>query len=506
MRLKNILMISALAVALSAQTFADNLVIMHTNDVHGHIRPDRVQDRGGMVRAKAVVDSIRKAEKHTLLLDAGDDVQGYMYFSLFGGRVEYEMMNRMGYDVVTIGNHEFDNGMDSLKRNYDILKADVVCANYGFKGTVLEDRVKPYTIRTVDGKRFAIIGLGAQPEGLIIAANYAGMTYRKPIAVADSIAKSLKAKGKADYAIALSHIGYRGSLPDMECDSLMALRTEAIDLIVGGHSHTVIDPKTGNHQYIFKNKVGRNVLVTQTGNYASNLGKITINLDDLSQLPKSELIPIDARYDGRLDEATDEWLKGYDKAVEEIMAYRIAESTMDMPKGSDALRNWVADMMYEMAPAITSLPVDLAITNSGGIRRPLYKGDVTLGQVMSMLPFTNSLQVLEMDGATLLNCLDEIAAIGPQAVSRQLEFTIRNGKATGVKLNGKAVDPKRIYRVVTIDYVAAGNDNLVSFRKGKKVAESKQYLKYDAIDYLKRLDAEGGKVAAPVEARIRVAD
>ncbi len=171
MRLKNILMISALAVALSAQTFADNLVIMHTNDVHGHIRPDRVQDRGGMVRAKAVVDSIRKAEKHTLLLDAGDDVQGYMYFSLFGGRVEYEMMNRMGYDVVTIGNHEFDNGMDSLKRNYDILKADVVCANYGFKGTVLEDRVKPYTIRTVDGKRFAIIGLGAQPEGLISATN-----------------------------------------------------------------------------------------------------------------------------------------------------------------------------------------------------------------------------------------------------------------------------------------------------------------------------------------------
>ncbi len=122
------------AIALLAATFAtaENLVILHTNDTHSNIRPERLDKPGGMVRAKVAIDSIRKAEEHVLLLDAGDDVQGHMYFPLFGGRVEYEMMNRMGYEMTTIGNHEFDNGLDSLANCYRLLECPVVNANYDF--------------------------------------------------------------------------------------------------------------------------------------------------------------------------------------------------------------------------------------------------------------------------------------------------------------------------------------------------------------------------------------
>lgn len=154
------LMAAAILTCSAAGASADELVIMHTNDVHGNVRPARPRNRGGMLRTKVAIDSIRNAEEHTLLLDAGDDVQGSLYFTLFGGRVEYEMMNRLGYDMVTIGNHEFDNGMDSLRRNYDILKTPVLNANYDFSGTPLEGRIQPYAIRTFDDRKIAVIGIG----------------------------------------------------------------------------------------------------------------------------------------------------------------------------------------------------------------------------------------------------------------------------------------------------------------------------------------------------------
>ena len=166
---------------------AERLVILSTNDTHSQIVPDAA-NQGGILRRRALVDSIRGAEKNVLLLDAGDDVQGQMYFTLFKGEVEYEMMNRMGYDAATIGNHEFDNGIESLADNYRRVEFPVINANYGLKETALSDLVKPYIIRNFHGKRFAVIGVGANPDRLVIANNYKGMTYRDPMALA-SIAR-----------------------------------------------------------------------------------------------------------------------------------------------------------------------------------------------------------------------------------------------------------------------------------------------------------------------------
>lgn len=482
---------------------AGKLVIMHTNDVHGNVRPERAKDRGGMLRAKVAIDSIRRAEAHTLLVDAGDDVQGFMYFTLFGGKVEYEMMNRMGYEVTTIGNHELDNGLDSLRRNYGILQAQVVNANYDFRGTPLEGRVQPFVIKYYEGKKIAIIGAGCDPQGMIVPKNYKGMGYRYPVELVDSIAGTLKAERRADYAIMLSHIGYQAEEDGLPCDSAAALSTRHIDLIIGGHSHTEIDPAKGNHQFVFTNGAGKRVLVAQTGCYGASIGKITVDLDHLDALPEYELLPVDSRYDGRYDEAAEAWLKPYDRAVEELMSRVIGRSAESMAADSNELRNWVADVLYEVGSKLCDLPVDAAITNKGGIRQPMPGGDVTQGQIMTMVPFPNCVLVMEMAGTTLQRCLDDVARTGGQAVSRQISFKAKGGKAVDARVGGRAIEPGRTYRIVTIDFVAEGGDRLDSFLDGKIVARSDRFMKFDYIDYVKALTAAGKTIQADHAVRMK---
>lgn len=503
MKPNRILALCAVIALAATGMVADNLVILSTNDVHGNIRPERIDKPGGLVRAKVLVDSIRKAEQHVLLLDAGDDVQGFMYFSLFGGRVEYEMMNRMGYELTTLGNHEFDNGLDSLARNYDLLDIPVINANYNFDNTPLKRRVKPYTIKHYRGRRIAIIGVGANPESLVSEPNYAGMTYREPAALADSIAGALKASGKADYAILLSHCGYRPGAKGLPSDSVTALTTRNIDIIIGGHSHTSIDPVAGNHQYLFTNLAGRTVLVTQNKNEGVTMGKITINLDNLNEVPGYELLPVDNRYDGRLDEATERWLKPYDEKVDSIMKVVIGHSESEMQTRTDEIGNWVSDAMMQIGQRLFGGEIDCAVTNKGGIRKPIYAGDVTLGQVMSMVPFTNTIQLLEMDGETLQKCLDAVAQTGGQCISDEIRFTAKGGKAQNVRIGGKALNKKQTYRIVTIDYIAAGNDHLEPFSEARVVATSDRFLKYDIVDYIKSMTAKGQTIKADPTARMK---
>ena len=503
MRLSKLALYCAIGL-FSTSAIADNLVILHTNDTHSYIRPEKLGKPGGMVRAKVAIDSIRQAEQHVLLVDVGDDVQGTMYFPLFGGRVEYEMMNRMGYEMTTIGNHEFDNGVDSLARNYGILECPVVNANYDFSSAnaYLAGRIKPYEIRNYRGKRLAFIGIGADPHSLIVEANYKGMTYREPMTLADSIAGALKASGKADYAVVLSHVGYRPAEAGLPSDSVMALTSRNIDIIIGGHSHTSIDPQKGNHQYLFKNAAGRTVLVAQNANNCPTIGKITIDLDNLDKVPGYELLPVDSRYDGRLDAATEGWLADYDKTVERIMSEIVATADEDMERGSTAMQNWVSDALAEIGTKIYGSAVDGAVTNKGGIRTDLTRGDVSTGQLLNLVPFSNTVTVLEMDGATLQQCLDDVAATGGQCVSQSISFTIRNKKAANARINGKKIEPKKIYHIATIDYVAAGNDRLFSFAKGKDVAHSDQFMKYDIIDLVKALTADGKTIKADHKERM----
>lgn len=488
MKIKNIIIAGLSAIFLCQPATADDLVIMHTNDVHGNIVPEKTKYAGGLARRKVVIDSIRNTEEHSLLVDAGDDVQGFLYFTAFGGEVEYGGMNKLGYDIVTIGNHEFDNGLEALAKNYKILKAEKICANYNFDKTPLKGITKEYVIKKFDNKKIAFIGVGCQPEGMILPGNRIGMEYKDAAFVADSIATMLKSKGEADYVIVLSHIGYTTSRPNLPCDSILALNSKDIDIIIGGHSHTRIDSKSNNHQSLFKNKVGKTVLVAQTGSNGEYLGKITIDLDDLDETPKSELIKIDARYDDRTDPRIAEWLAPYDKGVEKMKRIIIGKSMAEYPnRGTNPLSNWVADKIYEIGQTVTDKHIDFAIGNKGGIRKPLPKGDISLGLIHTMLPFENYVNVIELDGKSIIDAFDIMASRDGDAVSKHIKATFKNKKTTEILINGKPINPNRTYIIATISYLYEGGDNMEPLTKAKLIGKTEVSLKYSMIDIIKEM-------------------
>ena len=478
---------------------ADELVIMHTNDVHGYVDPEKPTDMGGFLRRKVLVDSIRGAEKHTLLVDAGDDVQGYMYFTLYGGKVEYTLMDRLGYDIVVPGNHEFDNGMEALKANYSLLNADRICANYDFTGTVLEGVFQPYTIKTFDGKRIAFIGVGCQPKGMISDANIEGVEYSDAMAVADSVAGALKSGKKADYAVVVSHIGYYGS-KGLPSDSLLAATSRNVDVIIGGHSHTLVNPKNPNPPCHIKNAVGKTVLVAQTGKLGQYLGKVTIDLDNLSATPDYELLPVDSRYDNRIDASLNEWLKPYRAGVDERMNKAIGTCEADM--SGDALINWVADLVYDLGSEMTDYKVDMAVINKGGIRRPMLRGGVSQGLIETMLPFNNRVVLLEIDGKSLQEGFDVMASRGGDGISMQASAGMKDGKAVDVMIGGKPLDPNKTYLIATIDYLAGGGDYMQSFTRAKLVDASTHVLKEDAVAYVKAMAAKGNTIKPDMTKRM----
>ena len=251
------------------------ITILHTNDVHSHIDPFGPEDgrnanKGGVARRATLVNSIRKENPNTLLLDAGDIFQGTPYFNYYGGELEFKLMSMLNYDLATIGNHDFDNSIDGLYAQLPHAKFEFVSANYDFSNTVMDTHVKPYKIFTKDGIKIGIFGLGIQLDGLVDKRMYKETVYNDPIEVAQDMSSILKEEQKCDLVICLSHIGYYyDKFPERVSDLNLAKATKDIDLIIGGHTHTFLPKPT-----IEKNSAGKNILINQVGCYGLYLGKI----------------------------------------------------------------------------------------------------------------------------------------------------------------------------------------------------------------------------------------
>ncbi len=265
---------------------AERIVILHTNDTHSQIDAydashKRYGNMGGVVRRMALIDSIRAAEPYVLLVDAGDAVQGKPYFNIFGGEVEFEVMNAMRYDVRTLGNHEFDAGMENLARLVAKSPSDFIASNYDLSRTPLAGLVKEFVIKEVAGVRMGFFSLNVNPEGLIPAKLCEGLVYHNPIETANRMAKFLRNEG-ADIVVALSHLGYTTENEANPTDSEVAQQSAGIDIIIGAHSHTKIDPAVidanpnSTIQYRVKNKEGKEVLIAQTGEGGAYLGYIVV--------------------------------------------------------------------------------------------------------------------------------------------------------------------------------------------------------------------------------------
>lgn len=247
------------------------IVILATNDTHSRIEPLPDTDKnysgmGGVEARAAIIDEIRRLNKNVLLFDAGDFVQGTPYFNLFHGRVEARVMDIMKYDAGTLGNHEFDYGLDTLKMIINNLNYPIINCNYDFSNTVLKGKVKPYIILKRFGLKIGLIGVGVDPEGLIQKDKYEGMIYKPANSTVNFYAKILKESKKCDMVICLSHIGY----PD---DIKLAEQSRYLDVIIGGHSHTYMEKPD-----IRRNADGKDIYIFQTGKNGAYLNKFDVDL------------------------------------------------------------------------------------------------------------------------------------------------------------------------------------------------------------------------------------
>jgi 5'-nucleotidase len=284
-----LLSLSGLSLSSFSTVKEKKITILHTNDVHSHIDPfpvdhPRNPSMGGVAKRANIIEQIRKEEVNVLLLDAGDVFQGTPYFNYYGGELEFKLMSMMKYDLATLGNHDFDNGIDGFYAQLPHANFEFVSANYDFKNTELNGIVKPYKTFIKDEIKIGIFGLGIELEGLVEKKLYKETKYNNPIEVATDITKTLKEKEKCDLIICLSHLGFDyKNEKDKVSDLKLAAATQDIDLIIGGHTHTFLDKPV-----VKTNKIGKQVIINQVGAYGINLGRIDFYLSDDSKYISKE--------------------------------------------------------------------------------------------------------------------------------------------------------------------------------------------------------------------------
>ncbi len=257
---------------------ATRLVILHTNDTHSRLDPfpmdgGRFAGLGGAARRATLIRRVRDANAHVLLLDSGDILQGTPYFNFFGGELEFRAMTAMGYDVATLGNHDFDNGVDGLAALLPEAGFEFVSANYDMSASELDGQVSPYTVREFGGVRVGIFGLGIAFKGLVLARLHRGVMYTDPVTAARNTCRTLRQEG-CSLIICLSHLGYRYRTADQPSDQTLAREVPDIDLILGGHTHTFLDEPD-----LYRQGSTGFTLVNQAGWGGMRLGRIDVSFD-----------------------------------------------------------------------------------------------------------------------------------------------------------------------------------------------------------------------------------
>ena len=257
------------------------ITVLHTNDTHSQIDPILDNDKnypgkGGVARRATLVNRVRKENPNTLLIDAGDVLQGTPYFNFYKGEVEYKAMSLIGYDAGTIGNHEFDNGVESLARALKFANFDIVSTNYDVRGSALEGRVKTHLVREVGGVRIGLFGLGISPVGLITPENFKPLKYLDPVTTARDVAKLLREQEQCKLVLGMSHLGYyadpkRGEIGDTQ----VAAQVDGIDFIASGHTHTFMEKPV-----LQKTPSGRDTIIFQVGRSGIYVGRVDFTLRD----------------------------------------------------------------------------------------------------------------------------------------------------------------------------------------------------------------------------------
>ncbi|WP_276498012.1 bifunctional metallophosphatase/5'-nucleotidase [Pontibacter litorisediminis] len=288
--------ISLMGVPFSAEAAQPiTLTILHTNDQHSRIDPFPDDGRkyggmGGMARRASLVEQIRKEQPNVLLFDCGDIWQGTPYFNFFGGELEYKLMSQMKYDAATLGNHDFDNGLEGLEKMLPYAEFPFLSANYDFSKTILKNQFAPYKIFEKQGIKIGVFGLGIELAGLVSQNNYRDTVYLDPVATAREMVQELQQNQQCNLVVCLSHLGYKyedGKIDDVT----LARQVEGIDLILGGHTHTFLD-----HPAVIRHASGHETLVNQVGWSGIFLGRLDFSFSKKTMQKtdvRTALLPVD---------------------------------------------------------------------------------------------------------------------------------------------------------------------------------------------------------------------
>lgn len=501
-KFRNIMLLCLCALMAVPGLHADHLTIIAVNDTHSQIDPAS-DGKGGVARRRAIYDKLRAQNPNTVLLHAGDAVQGTLFFSLYRGEVEYALMDTLGYDAIVMGNHELDNGMEELATHYRNVDAVKISTNYDFSATPLDGLFQPYWIKAVGDKRVAFFGINVNPSGLIADTNCEDLRYLDAPDVADATARYLKEVQHVDYAIMVSHIGYSSYEPSEPNDTLIIGQSHYIDMVISSHSHTTIKPGGGMDR--ISNADGKMIPIGQNGKSGKLVATYDLDLETGDVV--YDHISVDESWDEAASRYTamNTWLDQYRHGVDSIMNNPVGTSARFMKNSSAAVQNWVSDATMEIITELSGIKnIDCAIMNKGGIRTDMPKGTVTEGDLGAMFPFDNRFVVLEMPGTELIESLKLMCGRGGDAVSKELKATYnKKGELVKATIKGKKIDPNKTYIVATIDYLANGGDYMTPMTRCNRLFVDTQKYGNHILEYVKRLEAAGKVIDAKDEVRIK---
>jgi len=480
-----LIIISMLGLASPAQA-AYELTILHTNDFHARFEPiskydsgcraeDNLEGKcfGGTARLITAIKEARERAGNSLLLDGGDQFQGTLYYTYYKGKVAAEMMNKLGYDAMTVGNHEFDDGPEVLRGFMDAVRFPVLMSNADVtREPALRDVIKKSDIITVGGQKIGLIGL--TPEDTHdLASPGKNITFGDPVAAVQKEVDKLSAQG-VNKIIVLSHSGY-------EVDKQVAEQTKGVDVIVGGHSNTYLSNSSDRAAGPYPTMINKTAIV-QAYAYGKFLGELSVSFDDAGEIITAEGEPI--IMDAWVEEDKDvvARLSQLARPLEEIRNKVVA--SVSQPINGDRkicrvmeceMGNLVAEAMLD---AVAEQGVSIALANSGGLRASIDAGDVTMGEVLTVLPFQNTLSTFRVSGQTVIDALEngvsqieEVKGRFPQVAGLTFTFDASVAPNEGrirsvmVKKEGswQAIDPAASYYLVSNNYVRGGGDGYRMF-------------------------------------------
>ncbi|NMB00545.1 MAG: multifunctional 2',3'-cyclic-nucleotide 2'-phosphodiesterase/5'-nucleotidase/3'-nucleotidase [Firmicutes bacterium] len=467
-------------VSVSLPLWAAEIIILHNNDVHSrlesHVPEGAEVEQGGRVRLASLVDEIREtygADK-ILLLDAGDAIHGMNIDNLFGGLPSIEVMNAMGYNAFTPGNHEFNYGQEVLAQRIEDAKFPTLAANVARADGSLFAGYSAL-IQEIGGVKVGVIGLVAQETPIVThPKNVEGLKFHDPIAIAKKVTKVVRPR--VDVLIVLSHLGY-------SMDVELAKAVPELDVIVGGHSHTTLDTASEVN----------GVLIVQAHEYANNLGFLRLEVEDRKIVDyDSFLIPVTA--DVPKHEDVQAIIDYWNAEVQQRLSQVVGKSNVSWDGERANVRTRETNLGNLVADIIrNAVDSDIALTNGGGIRASIHPGDIKVSDIYTTLPFDNTLVVVEMQGKDIIEALEHSVRLLPDQNGGFLQvsgitFEVNPGAPAGsrvvnVEIGGVKIDMNRNYIVATNDFLAAGGDGYETFNNARLVADTGIMLRDVMVDY-----------------------